>query len=183
MRKTLKILHTLAACGLIGGLACYMLLLVLAPQNTVAAYADLRQSIAVISNYVLMPSLAIALVSGLLSMAVHKPFADKGWVWIKLAMGVLMFKGVLTVVGAKADYAAEVSRRIANGQSESALLETALFQEWVVLWIVMALSIANVVLGIWRPVRVNRGIARARRQPATAGTGAIVKPAARPSSS
>lgn len=93
MRKLLKCLHTLAACGLIGGLAVYMLLLALAPQETPAAYAQLRQAIAAVSNYLLMPSLAVALVSGLLSMAVHTPFLDKRWVWLKAAMGILMFKG------------------------------------------------------------------------------------------
>ena len=78
LRKVLKILHTLAAAGLIGGLGSYMILLVFAPQETPAAYADLRQSIALVSDYVLIPSLAVALVSGLLAMAFHTPFMDKG---------------------------------------------------------------------------------------------------------
>lgn len=151
MRKTLKILHTLAASGLIGGLGCYMILLMMAPEGTPEAYADLRQSIAMISNYVLLPSLAIGVISGLLSMVVHRPFLDKRWVWLKAALGILMFKGVLTVVGAKADHAAVVSREIANGASSSDVLETALVQEWWTLVVVMALSIANVVIGIWRP--------------------------------
>ena len=92
-----------------------MVLLALAPQDSPAAYADLRQSIAAISDYVLLPSLAIALISGLFSMAVHRPFLDKGWVWIKAALGILMFKGVLTIIGAKADHAAAVARQIADG--------------------------------------------------------------------
>ena len=61
--KTLKFLHTLAACGIIGGIGCHMILLIFAPQGTPAAYADMRQSISAISNYVLVPSLAIVLVS------------------------------------------------------------------------------------------------------------------------
>lgn len=153
MRKVMKILHTLAACGLIGGLGCYMILLVAAPQGqaTPAAYADLRQSISAISNYVLLPSLAVALVSGLLSMVVHQPFLDKGWVWIKALMGILMFKGVLTIVSAKADYAATVSQRIANGEASADALESMLVLEWYTLLAVMAISAANVVIGVWRP--------------------------------
>ena len=50
MRKTLKILHTIAGGGLVGGLACYMLLLLAAPQDTPAAYADLRQSITLLGR-------------------------------------------------------------------------------------------------------------------------------------
>jgi hypothetical protein len=34
MRKTIKILHSLASCGLIGGLAAYMIVLLWAPQAT-----------------------------------------------------------------------------------------------------------------------------------------------------
>jgi len=151
MRKALKILHTLAACGLIGGLGCYMVLLVAAPQDTPEAYADLRQAISAISNYLLLPSLAIALVTGLFSMAVHKPFMDKAWAWLKAATGILMFKGVLTIVGAKADHAAAVARRIEEGEPAADVLAAALVYEWYALAAVMALSVANVVLGVWRP--------------------------------
>ncbi len=151
MRKVLKVLHSLAACGLIGGLGCYMILLAMAPQDTPAAYADLRQSIAAIGTYVLLPSVAIALVSGFVAMATHHPFLNKGWALIKAAMGIFMLKGVLTVIGAKADYAAVVSRKIASGESAPEVLEAALAQEWLALGVVMALSVANVVLGVWRP--------------------------------
>lgn len=163
MRKFLKILHTLSACGLTGGLVCYMLLLLVAPQETPAAYADLRQSISALSTYVLLPSLAIALMSGLLSMAVHHPFLNKGWVWVKAAMGILMFKGVLTIVGAKADYAAIVSRQIADGTAPSDALDAALVQEWYMLGIILAFTIANVVLGVWRPKFARRAQAVHRR--------------------
>lgn len=151
MRKTLKILHTLSACGIIGGLLVYMILLFDAPQGTPEAYADLRESIAMISDYVLVPSLALVLVSGLLAMAVHHPYMNKRWAWFKAALGILMFKGVLTVVGTHADYAATVSRRITNGEAPADELATALTYEWDTLWLVMALSVVNVVLGVWRP--------------------------------
>ncbi len=153
MRKLLKILHTLAACGLIGGLFVYMVLLVEAPQESPAAYAyaDLRVSIAVLSNYVLLPSLALALVSGVLSMVVHTPFLRTRWAWVKAVSGILMFKGVLTIIGAKADYAAIAAEQIAEGKASAALLESALAYEWITLWAIMGLSVANVVLGVWRP--------------------------------
>lgn len=154
LRKTLKILHTLAACGLIGGLGAYMLMLVFAPQGTLADYADLRQTIKAISDYLLLPSLALALVTGLLAMVAHYPFQEKGWAWIKAATGILMFKGVLTIVSAKAGHAAEMSRKIAEGTAPEGALDQLLNLEWGTLWIVMALSVANVVLGVWRPRRI-----------------------------
>jgi uncharacterized membrane protein len=154
MRKTSKILHTLASCGLIGGLACHMILLVYAPQDTPVAYAELRQSIAAISNYVLLPSLALGLVTGLFSMAIHTPFLSKGWVLIKALLGILMFKGVLTVVVAKSDYVAVIAERIANGEPAAEALERALAGEWGALWVVMALSLVNVLLGVWRPAQI-----------------------------
>lgn len=158
-RKTLKILHTISACGLTGGLICYMVLLVLAPQDSPAAYANLREAIAIISTWLLLPSLAIALVSGMLSMAFHHPFQEKRWVWLKAAMGILMFKGVLTVIGAKADHGAALARQIAEGRNQTAALEEALAFEWSMLWIILALTIANIVLGVWRP-----GLKRKRRR-------------------
>ncbi|MEO1567999.1 MAG: DUF2269 family protein, partial [Pseudomonadota bacterium] len=104
-RKTVKILHTVAAAGLIGGLGSYMILLAVGTPSDLGGYASLRQSISAISDYVLLPSLFVGLVSGLLSMVVHPPFLDRGWVWIKALLGILMFKGVLTIVNAKANYA------------------------------------------------------------------------------
>lgn len=151
LRLSLKIFHSLSSAGLVGGLASYMLLLTFAPQDSAAAYADLRESISVICDYVLIPSLAVALVSGLLAMAFHTPFMDKGWAWAKALLGILMFKGVLTVVGSKADHAAALARRIEEGETERAVLDAAMKYEWSVLWIVMALTVANVVLGVWRP--------------------------------
>ena len=159
MRKAMKILHTLAAAGLLGGLAVYMLLLVVAPQDTPAAYADLRISIAAISNYLLLPSLAVVLLSGIASMVLHDPYLHKGWAWLKAASGILMFKGILTIVGAKADYASTVAQRVAEGEVAAEVLERALTYEWATLGVMLALSVANVVVGVWRP-RLERGRAR-----------------------
>jgi len=91
MRQFLKFLHTLASCGLIGAVLGYMIVLTYAPQGTVVEYAAARQTIVHLCNYLLIPSLAIALVSGLLSIAVHRPFQNRRWVWVKAALGISMF--------------------------------------------------------------------------------------------
>ncbi len=151
LRRILKILHTVSSCGLIGGLLAYMVILITAPQATPSSYADMRVTIAANSNHVLLPSLAVALISGLLAMAAHRPDTEKVWAWIKAATGIPMFKGVLTIVGAKADYAASVSERIASGEVDVEVLETALAYEWQALITILAISVLNVVLGVWRP--------------------------------
>lgn len=156
LRKTMKFLHTVSSAGLIGGLLAYGVLLVYAPQDTLARYADMRQSIVQISNYVLVPSLGIALVTGLLSMAVHRPFQEKRWAWIKALLGIGMFEATLGIIGSKADYAAKISIKIASGEAEADVLRNALSTEWSSLFAIMALSIANVVLGVWRPALARR---------------------------
>lgn len=166
MRKSLKILHTLASCGLLGGLLCYAIVLLAVKPETAAGYADLRAAIAAISDYLLLPSLAVALITGLFAMAVHKPFMDKGWVWGKAAMGLLMFKGTLAIIGANADSAAAVSAKIAAGEAPPEALEAALANEWYALGVIVFLSVANVVLGVWRPRQMWPSRSRAPGMPA-----------------
>ncbi|MEM6463573.1 MAG: hypothetical protein AAF724_16835 [Pseudomonadota bacterium] len=151
IRPLLNFFHKVSEGGLIGGLACYMILLAYVPHDTPAAYANLRQSIAAISNYVLIPSLAVALVSGLFLIAAHPPFMNKGWVWIKALIGFVLFKAVLALVAARADEAALVSERLANGEQVQGLLNSAIANEWMTLWLVMTLSVLSAALGSWRP--------------------------------
>ncbi len=150
-RKTLKILHSLAACGMIGALAGYGILLVYGPQDTPQQYADLRASISALCDYLLVPSLAVALVSGLLSMAVHAPFLDQRWAWAKAALGISMFEGTLGFVGHKATAAREFAAKVADGTATQAQLQEAIASEWTALGVVLALTLGNVVLGVWRP--------------------------------
>ncbi len=116
MRKALKFFHTLASCGLIGALLGYMLVLVYAPHDTPAKFADMRQTIGVLCNYLLLPSLGIALITGLLSMAVHRPFQEKRWAWMKALLGLSMFESTLAIIQSKANYAAVVAAKMASGE-------------------------------------------------------------------
>ena len=75
MRKAVKFFHTLASCGLIGALLGYMIVLIYAPHDTASKYADVRHTISALCNYLLLPSLAIALVTGLeetITIALHR---------------------------------------------------------------------------------------------------------------
>jgi len=151
MRKTLKFLHTLASCGLIGALLGYSIVLVFTPQATARSYADARQTISALCDYLLLPSLAIALVTGLLAMAVHRPFLDKRWAWLKAFLGLSLFEATLATIQSKAAAAAALSAKVAAGEVAPGALEASLASEWWALATVMVLSLAQIALGIWRP--------------------------------
>ncbi len=151
MRKTLKFFHTLASCGLIGGLLAYGVILIAAPQGTPSAFADMRATVAAIASYVILPSLAVALVSGLLSMAVHRPFQELRWAWVKTLLGISMFEATLGIVQSKANTAATLSAQIAAGEPQAKALAEAITYEWHALGVILVLSVANIVLGVWRP--------------------------------
>lgn len=163
MRKLLKLLHTLGACGLIGGLAGFMVLLAVAPQDTPQAVADARRALAALSSFVLIPSLAVTLISGVFSLSIHRPFHDMGWVWAKALLGLAMFEGTLVIIGGRSRKAAEIAQDVADGAAPAAALETALRNEWAGVIAILALAVANVVLGVWRP-RFQR-----RRRPEVGG--------------
>lgn len=159
MKRLLKIMHTLGAIGLMGALAAYMVMLVAAPQNTLAELAAVRQGLAVVSEWLIMPSLLLVLVTGLLSMGVHPPFHNATWVWAKALFGIGLFEGTLGAVDATAQRAARLSAEALSGEDGAAVLESLRDSEWVGLWTIMGLSLASVVLGVWRP-RVRRFEAR-----------------------
>lgn len=151
MRRALKFLHTLASCGLVGALACYAIVLVYAPQDTAKSFAEVRQTIVAICNYLLLPSLGIALVSGLLAMAAHRPFMDTRWAWLKAILGLSLFEATLGVIQSKAAAAAAEAAKLAAGTGERADLAAVIANEWLALWTIFALSLAQIAIGIWRP--------------------------------
>lgn len=163
MRKPLKFLHSIASCGLIGALMCYGLALVYAPQDSPRAYADLRQTISLICNLLLLPSLGVALVTGLLAMVAHKAFLDTRWAWLKALLGLGMFEATFAIVQSKATTAAVEAGKIAAGAGDAGELAAALSSEWRSLGAILALSLAQVALGVWRPrmvTRAERALAR-----------------------
>lgn len=150
MRKALKFLHSFAACGFVGSLLAYAVVLIYAPQDSVRAVADMRHTISALCNYLLLPSMAIALITGLLSMVVHISFQEQRWVWLKALLGISVFEATLGIVGSKANYAAALSEKITDKASADALA-SHLASEWWALGAIMSLSIANIALGVWRP--------------------------------
>jgi hypothetical protein len=151
MGRFLKALHQIGGIGLAGSLAACIVLVATAPTDSLAGYAAVRRGIAAISQWILVPSLAIVLVSGLLAIAANRAYHDAGWAWIKALLGIVMFEGTLITISASARRAAELSALAAAGEGDPAQLAEVLRTEWGSLWLILALSIANVLLAVWRP--------------------------------
>jgi uncharacterized membrane protein len=154
----MKFLHQLGAVGSLGGFAACVVLVALAPRESLVEYAAWRAAIVAVGQWLLVPSLALVLVSGLLAIAIHRPYHDAGWAWVKALLGLVMFEGTLVTISGSARRAAELSALAAAGEGDPAKLAEVLRTEWGSLWLILALSIANIVLAVWRP--------KLRRRPA-----------------
>jgi len=152
MRKLMKMLHTIGAIGLAGGLGTFMMVLAAGPEmSDIGAYAGLRASLERVSTWLIVPSMGLVTTSGLLAMAVHYPFMDAPWVWIKAVSGILIFEATLASVDAPAEQAAGASALAAAGEIDLAQLAGMVDDKWIAWWVLLGLSLANAVFAIWRP--------------------------------
>lgn len=145
-RRSLKALHEIAAFGSGGGLAACLVIGATANIASPAEFAVARQAIAAIARYVLVPSLAVVLVTGLLAIAATRAFHDAGWAWVKALLGLSVFEATLLTVGASGRQA-----ELAAAGADPGLLASLLHSERNMLWLLLGLSVANVVLAVWRP--------------------------------
>jgi hypothetical protein len=149
--KLLKTLHEIGAIGTMGSFAAAIVLLATAPANSPVAYAAVLQGIVSITKWLLVPSLAVVLISGLLAIAANAAYKNAAWAWVKALLGIGTFEGTLLTVAASARRAAELSALAAAGQSDAAQFAQVLRTEWGGLCILATLSMANIVLAVWRP--------------------------------
>jgi hypothetical protein len=157
VRKLLKFLHEVGAMGVMGSFAACIVLLMNAPSQSLVAYAAVMQGIASINRWVLVPSLAAVLISGLLAIAATDSYKNAAWAWIKALLGLSTFEGTLLTVGASARRAAELSSLALTQQGDAVQLAQVIRTEWGGLWVLSALSVINIILAVWRP-RVYRSI-------------------------
>ncbi|GJE18389.1 hypothetical protein [Methylobacterium marchantiae] len=158
MRRVLKFLHTMGAIGLMGAMACLLVMLSFTPAPTsLAGYALMRGAMGAVATWIFLPSLALTLLAGLLAVA-QRAFHNAGWAWLKLATGILMFEGGLVYVQGPMRQEADLAAGALAGLVDPATLGDTLGAEGNTLWVLLAVSTANVVLGIWRPRLVRRPI-------------------------
>jgi len=151
LRKVLKALHEIGAIGSMGSFAACIVLLATAPEKLPLAYAAVLQGIASIIKWLLVPSLAIVLISGLLAIAANDAYKNAAWAWVKALLGIGTFEGTLLTVGSSARHAAELAALAASGHDEATQLAQILRTEWGGLCILSILALANIVLAVWRP--------------------------------
>ncbi len=152
LRKLIKVLHEIGGVGVLGAFAvCLILIATAPPPSALLGYAASRQAIAAISRFLLVPSLALVLISGLVAMIANPHYLEAGWAWIKALLGLSMFEGSLVTVAGTARQAAELSALAAAGHGDPAQLAQVLHAEWGGLWLLLVLSLANIVLAVWRP--------------------------------
>jgi hypothetical protein len=169
MKKLVKFLHEVGAVGVMGALAACIVLVATAgpapdtplPVGTsagpvavpagLAAYAAVRHGMAQITQWMLVPSLAIVTITGLLAIAINSAFTNAGWAWLKALMGVSLFEGSLLTIAASARQADELMSMALAGQADPLALAQILRTEWGGLWLIMGVSVANIVLAVWRP--------------------------------
>jgi hypothetical protein len=149
--RLLKFLHELGAMGVLGSFAACIVLLINAPNDSLISYAAVMQGVASISRWLLVPSLAMVLISGLLAIAANESYKNAGWAWVKALLGLSTFEGTLLTVGASARRAAELSSMAVTGRGDSIELAQVIRTEWGGLWLLSALAVVNIVLAVWRP--------------------------------
>lgn len=152
MRRLVKFLHSIGAIGLIGAIACLLVLLSIAPQpDSIVSYALIRGAMGTIATWIFFPSLGMTLIAGLLAIAFSRGYQNSGWAWAKAASGILIFEAGFVGVLGPMQREAEQSAKALAGEIDLATLATAVTAEKGTLWVLLAISVFNVAFGIWRP--------------------------------
>lgn len=171
MKRSLKLLHEIGTVGVMGAVASMIVLSAFARDLEPDAFAVARAAIHDVSRLLLLPSLALVLVSGFLAMGWSRAFHGADWVWVKALMTPLVFESTVVVVDQPARAAAEAARAIAAGDpSAQEALAVALRQQQWGLWLVLFIYTANVVLSIWRPRRSRKPAVKKAATPAPAAS-------------
>lgn len=145
-RLSAKFLHLVASIGFGGGLAACLIINTTADRSSPAAFAAGRQAFAAIASYLLVPSMAVVVVSGLIALAATRAYMDAGWAWLKALLGLSVFEATLVVVGGGVRQA-----ELLAASAQPAVLDAMLRSERHTLWLLVVLSVVNVVLAVWRP--------------------------------
>jgi hypothetical protein len=152
MRRLMKFLHTMGAIGLIGAMACLLVMLHIAPAPTsLSEYALMRTAMGAIATWIFLPSLALTLIAGMLAIAFNPAYHNAGWAWVKLATGILVFEFGFMAIQGPIQQEVESSARALAGEVDPATLAGSLSAERNSLWVMLAVAIVNVILGVWRP--------------------------------
>jgi hypothetical protein len=152
MRHLMKFLHSVGAAGMTGALAAVLAVLVLAPGTVHGAGdAALVVALARIAAWVIGPSIVLTVITGLLAVVVTPAFQEAGWVWAKAATGILILEGGLHALGPIQAAAKRSAAAMAEGATANVDPSPLVSAETNTLWVLLAVGVANIALGVWRP--------------------------------
>ena len=116
-----------------------------------ARFASIRLAMSNVASWLLLPSMALVVISGMLSMAASEVYKSAGWVWAKLATGVLILEGTLVSVQGPMERAGKLAASVLAGEGDVEKLGSTLSPEWISLWVILGVALANIVLAVFRP--------------------------------
>ena len=148
LRVGTKVLHDVASIGFGGALAACLVINLTADRASPADFAAARDVFAAVAQYLLIPSMFIVVVSGLIALAATQAYLNAGWAWVKALLGLSVFEATLLDVGSGRTQA---ELAVATAATDAALVDALLRSERNTLWLLIAVSVANVVLAVWRP--------------------------------
>jgi hypothetical protein len=146
LRLGAKALHEIASISFGGGLAACLVIDLRTPAASPAEFVAARHAFAAIAQYVLIPSMAVVVTSGLIALAATRAYLDAGWAWVKALLGLSVFEATLVIVGSGSKQA-----ELAAAAADPTLLDALLRSERNTIWLLIGLSVANVLLAVWRP--------------------------------
>lgn len=152
LNKTMKLLHVIGSLGFCAALlALIMLHAALPDPEDQREFMALRVTMGLVAGWLLLPSTLLVLVSGLLAMALSEAYKNAGWVWAKLATGVLVMEGTLVYVQAPLEKAAANAQALAAGMFDPGELGVLLEAERNSVGIILGVAMVNILLGVYRP--------------------------------
>ena len=146
LRHGAKALHEIAAICFGGGLAACLVINLQANRASSAEFAAARHMFAAISQYILFPSMAIVVMSGMIALIATNAYINASWAWLKALLGLSVFEATLTIVGSGRRQA-----ELLASTADPTMLDALLRSERNTIALLIVLSIANVVLAVWRP--------------------------------
>jgi hypothetical protein len=130
-------------------MATFLVALILWPTVTdAAAQGAVVNALAAIATCILIPAMGLTLLAGLLAIGITPAFHDAGWVWVKAATGISIFEGSFLYVAGPVQ---EAARNFAAHHLDAVELARTFSSERSTLWVLLAVAMANVALGVWRP--------------------------------
>ncbi len=128
-----------------GGLAALAVIITFAPGAMGAL--PVKDVMAKIAAWIIGPSMVLTVIAGLLAIAINPVFHEAGWAWAKAATGILILEGCLHVMGPIGEAAKRGAARGSGPMTTASLLAG----EGATLWVLLAVSAANIALAIWKP--------------------------------